>query len=460
MTTHPDTQAAVADGYRPLPWLDTLLVVCVLTLTIAFPQLRSSGMFNIQASTVVDSTSGSALMQMVYGGSFLLAGYVFWHNQRLVLRSIRQGGFMLPAMLLLLAASTLWSGYPEVTFKRAIQLAGLFLIGALAALPGIRSAMLCTILRRALTTMLALSMLMALALPQYGVDVALDQAWQGIFWQKNTLGAACAFCALVWLHTGCEGLCRPRTWMAGLLFSVFMLVMSKSSTSLLVLVIAIGLYVAIRYLGVLQQAISAIALLVLAVGVALGVHLFYTYTGHLPTWQDITSPLTAIVGKGSDLTGRTDIWRMLQLSIAQHPWLGTGYGAFWIGEGGPAQYIADQIYWMPSQGHNGYLDLINETGFVGLAMLALLMLMHLHRLVRLARYDRGTAALHIGFLAMIAISNFSETYLFAGVAFQTCLFIYSCLIVANTLAEHRLQAARAARAPRAAMLSPRHDALA
>lgn len=434
--SHPglDTSALPADGPS---WLAGLAIFAILAITLGFPQLRSTGMFNLAASDVIQTTAGSAKTQLVYGSCFLAALLVGWGYQRQIWRSFQQNGPLLPAFLLLCAASLAWSPYPMVTLKRVVQLGGLFLIGYLATLPGLRTAGLERALRYTLTAMLVLSMLMALLLPQYGVDASHQQAWHGIFWQKNSLGAGAAVCALLWLHHACNHEHGWRLPLVGLAFSLLMVLMSRSSTSLLILAVASALYVATRYLHFFSSRAGFIAALGLGCAALAALQIFYVLHGQLPTWSDIISPLAAMLGKDPDLTGRTQIWALLGLSIKQHPWLGIGYGAFWIGPGGPAQYIADQMLWMPSHGHNGYLDMLNELGLAGLMLLVLILVVHFSRLARLSRYDSAETALHFGLFSMIVIGNFSESNFLLGLSFQNCLFIYSAMIVSTMLAEYR-----------------------
>lgn len=404
---------------------------------MGFPQLRSTGMFDLAAADVIQTTAGSAKTQIVYGSCFLAALFVAWNYQRQIWQAFQQNGLLLPIFLALCAASIAWSPYPVVTFKRVVQLGGLLLIGYLATLPGIRTAGLVRSLRDTLTLMLVLSMLMALLLPQYGVDASHQQAWHGLFWQKNSLGAGAAVCALLWFHHACDQGRGSRLPLAGLAFSLFMVLMSRSSTSLVILAIAVVLYIATRYLQLFSSRVGLMTVLGLGCGALAALQAFYVLHGHLPAWSDIISPLVSLLGKDPDLTGRTQIWALLSLSIEQHPWLGIGYGAFWIGPGGPAQYIADRILWMPSHGHNGFLDMLNELGLAGLTLLVLILVVHFFRLARLSRYDSAETALHFGLFAMIIIGNFSESTFLLGLSFQNCLFIYSAIIVSSTLAEHR-----------------------
>jgi O-antigen ligase len=111
-----------------------------------------------------------------------------------------------------------------------------------------------------------------------------------------------------------------------------------------------------------------------------------------PTWPEISAPIAGIFGKGSDLTGRTDIWDLVWLEIERHWVLGLGYGAFWLGPDSLSQFVIDALNWIPLQSHNGYLDILNEQGLTGLALCILTLLVQVRMLVLLSHKDRIQAA--------------------------------------------------------------------
>src|SRR5690606_36617520 len=122
--------------------------------------------------------------------------------------------------------------------------------------------------------------------------------------------------------------------------------------------------------------------------VLLGLHFFHVVMGRLPEWNEVAGPVAGLFGKSADLTGRTDIWDLVLLEAGKHPWAGIGYGAFWLGMESPSQYIIDALYWIPLQAHNGYLDVYNELGVIGIAILSGFLIVHTVNLVRLLRVDR------------------------------------------------------------------------
>ena len=166
-------------------------------------------------------------------------------------------------------------------------------------------------------------------------------------------------------------------------------------------------------------------------------HGYYIHEGVLPGRADILAPIAGLFGKTSDLTGRSDIWEPLIIEIQKHWFLGIGYGAFWLGPGSPSQPILDSLIWIPLQGHNGYLDLLNELGAVGCLLFVGWLIAYVRDLLRLAEIDRQAGALFGAVLVTFLFSNLTESSMFRGVNFSFLLMILSCVSVTTALNQYR-----------------------
>src|SRR5882757_1237254 len=148
-------------------------------------------------------------------------------------------------------------------------------------------------------------------------------AWRGAFTHKNWLGAAMSLGIIV---SGYSYLARVnRRLLSGATFlgCLFLLMMSRSATGLIstvasLLVAIVGGAVqsrrvpVMRVFGFICLGVAAALLVVLPLGV-LDVGL---------------KDLSAVVGRSSTLTGRTDLWRAVWAAIRESPLIGHGYG-FW-----------------------------------------------------------------------------------------------------------------------------------
>ncbi|MCZ2498415.1 O-antigen ligase family protein [Xylophilus sp. Kf1] len=417
-------------------WLARLLVVASFVFCFLPPDFRWT-----HDEADFDFTAGSLATQIEFGSIFLLGAWLAWRHPDWTVLRLRQTNLFLVVFIGWCLLSTLWSGYPVVSLKRASQLVGFFIVGLAISPPVGGSRQLLQVLMATLTVLLAISVVVVVVNPTVGIDRDLGNAWRGMFLQKNTTGAAAAICALLWLRECVEPrLFRRGVCVAALLFCLGMLVMAKSSTSLLMFLIGSAAYLLMRrQFLVLRHPWWVMGLAVVSV-LALGVHVFFLFTGHLPGWNDIAGTIGRAVGKDADFTGRTDIWELVLLDVQRHVVLGTGYGAFWLGLEGPARYVAEALYWIPLQSHNGYLDILNELGVVGLVLAACVFVRHAMLVGRLMAVDREEASMHAAFFVILLASNVTESEVFRGFLFYNILFFYSAASVASQVALARLSA--------------------
>lgn len=410
------------------------LAMALISMSIVFslvPFTLSMGSTGPEAGHQL--AQGSSLRQIQYGSIFLAAGWLAWRWRGWTWEHVKRANPFLLIVVVYCFASMMWSAAPMVSVKRAILLLGLIMIGLATAPPVGRVRQCSHVMMYTLTALVAISMVVSIAIPSVGVDRDLGNAWRGILWQKNVLGSIAGFALIFWVR---EFLIRElprRICVGGALLSAFVMVMSKSTTALLVTSVGIGIYVLLRRRYLAGRHTSLQISLVVLVLLMLITHFFYVATGRLPTMADIIGPITALLNKSSDLTGRGDIWLLVMKSVDQHKIWGMGYGAFWLGDGSASQYIKDILTWMPSNGHNGYIDILNELGAVGLGLTIGLLLWHVYQLIRLFAVDREEAALHFAVLILILISNFSESQLLADVSFQNIFIFYSSLTVSAIL---------------------------
>ncbi|WPB56113.1 O-antigen ligase family protein [Xylophilus sp. GOD-11R] len=408
-------------------WLVRILVAASFTFCF-LPANFTWGNDDFEANL----SAGSLATQLEFGSIFLGGAWLAWRHPEWTLLRLRRANIFLVAFVAFALVSVAWSAYPVVTLKRATQLVGFFLVGTAISAPVGSSRQVLQVLMATLTTLLVISLIVVAVNPRVGIDTMLGNAWRGLFLQKNTTGQAAAICSLLWLRECVGSRLFPRgVCVTALLFSLFMLVMAKSSTSLLVFLIGATLYLCMRRQYVVTRMPVWAPVMAVVALVLLAVHVFYVLNGHLPGWDDIAGSIGRLFGKDSDLTGRTDIWDLVMMEVRRHPALGTGYGAFWLGLGGPSDYISRELYWIPLQSHNGYLDVINELGLAGLGIALCVFARHLLLLSRLIAIDREEGAMHFVIFVLLLIANVTESELFRGTLFYNILFFYSLCSVAS-----------------------------
>ena len=308
-----------------------------------------------EGSGVGPDPDGSGGIRAIWTGIYLVAGLLFvarWREVQPLL--VRQKWIL--ALIVLAAVSVLWSVAPAVTARRAIALVGTTMVGLLlAARFGVDGTLRLT--GQALLAATVLSLLFVAAFPHLGIATGVHEgAWQGAFNHKNQLGLRMALAGLTFLVLAREG---GRSWLWWIAFALALLLLykSRSASALVVLTGTIGAYGIVRVARLDYRLLLALIIILGLIAAASGYWLINNYEGVL-----------AALGKEPTITGRTLLWVLLLDEVRRRPWLGYGYGGYWLGWDGPSAFIWRVVGWMPPTAHNGYLDAVLDIGVVGLVI--------------------------------------------------------------------------------------------
>ena len=252
--------------------------------------------------------------------------------------------------------SSLWSYYPDATFRRAFALL-LTTTFAFYLVLRFTPRELLQMVAWALFLGAALSLVLVILYPGSMIHHdALAGSWRGSFGHKNRLGRMMALAVVVFALLLIEkgGKSNWFNW-AGLGLCAFMLGMSQSRTAWITTVVLLMFIPVLRFLrgARLPMSLRVGSLLILGFAVVMaGTH--FLVVGLEALGRDLT------------FTGRTTIWTHAIHAGMDHSMLGAGYRAFWTPEG--ASYVYARLWAVVGNGHNGYLDVWLELGFVGLGM--------------------------------------------------------------------------------------------
>ena len=205
------------------------------------------------------SLVGSLVTEVLWAGLYALFFVLaFAHRQRPVATLL--GDRIISLLLGLAVLSTLWSDSPSVSlWENARLIATTFFAIYLAKTYSLGDIFHMVAWVTALVA--ALSIIFALALPQYGLGEYMRQpVWTGVFGQKNTLGSIMALGALTWFIVAL-GAGQSR-WLGVLLFTTcsLLVALAASETSLVVECVSV---VAIAAFVKVHQSIHILALLCL-----------------------------------------------------------------------------------------------------------------------------------------------------------------------------------------------------
>jgi exopolysaccharide production protein ExoQ len=294
------------------------------------------------------------------------------------------------------------------------------------------------------------SILFAIALPQYGLDLmgGHSTAWKGIFSAKNYLGNMALFFLTVAVSY------RPRTnfWRSlrtsQICFCLMAIVLSRAATSYLLTAVYIAYALTLRVVRGFRKKDYFVAFILLFVA-------FAAVTAVIILQPDF---LIGLLGKDATLTGRTEIWDAVMGSIAKQPLFGYGYQAFWLGFKGESYRIILTVTWALGQAQNGFLDVTLEMGVVGLIIVLLLFafafrdgvacLLRSHDQVQLRAVEW-----YLAIVILTTIYNLDESFLFEPRHLGSMMFVLACVglklerMRLQSLNARRSQAALVARLP-------------
>ena len=261
------------------------------------------------------------------------------------------------ALVALAVISIFWSAIPSKTISRGIAIVGTTLFGLyLASRYSMKQQL--QLFAWMYGIAIILSFIFVGVLPKYGVMSGLHEGkWRGIYNHKNTLGKVICPGIIIFLLLAIDS--KKKGWLLwlGFLLSLFLLLRSTSTSSLLNAVMLLAASLCYRVFRWRDDWMIPGLISVITIGGSL--YLFLSTNSEL----FLTS-----LGKDTTLTGRGDMWPYIFEMIGKSPLLGYGYGAFWSGPDTPSYYIWQTTGWNPPNSHNGFLDLWLHLGLLGLCL--------------------------------------------------------------------------------------------
>jgi exopolysaccharide production protein ExoQ len=394
-----------------------------------------------------DSFSLTIWMVLLFGSIYLVI-----KNQRQVQGLLAVANRPFLYFVVLASLSLLWSIEPAITLRRIIRLYIISAVCIAFASAGWQPRRFENTLRWVLSLLLAASAIFCYWNPDLAIHheqfLELVDAWHGITTGKNVLGslAGCAF--ILWLHGLLAGETGRIAAIANMALAGLCLIMCRSSTSLMATVFAAFFVILLlRPPGSMRRLMPyvigffAVAVLIYALAVL----------NILPGLSIILAPISMITGKDLTFSGRTNIWYVLKLHIRQHPLLGTGYEAYWIGPvpSSPSYDMVRQLYFYPTEGHNGYLDVINDLGYVGGACLLAYFIVYLRQGLELMKLEKARGAIYLALIFRAFLADMSESHWFYVTSIDFVIFTLATFSLARELLFQRQGSPEAAPSPSA-----------
>jgi len=400
-------------------------------------------------------TEGDPVSQVTW--VFLLLGglYLLIRNRSRALALLKHFNPFIIAFLGLATLSVLWSIAPDVTLRRVYRFVTVLVVCMAFTVQGWHRCRYQNVARALLTIILAASIIFVLIAPQYAIQAQLVSelkgAWRGITVGKNNLGPLASDAVILWLHAWVSKESKPVTAASGLLMSLFVLIKTRSDDSLLATAFGVPfMLLLLRPAGTLRRYMPYIVgLFAIVIGVyALAV------LNLIPGSNTLLSPITLLTGKSLTFSNRTAIWAVLEAHIHMHPLLGTGYGAYWYDSpDSPSQQMVRYLYFYPTEGHNGYLDVINDTGYIGFCLLIAYFISYFRQSLYLMRQDKYQAGLYLTLIFTAFLSDLSESHWFNVLQIGFLLMTLATAALARSYLEARAGSTSVLRVNRARMPS-------
>lgn len=346
------------------------------------------------------------------------------HWRKLV---ILKNEWLLVCLIAFACMSVFWSDLPDITTAQCLPLIRLTLLGIYMAIRFDLSEYV-FILAMSFTICVFLSLLFCVVFPQYGVmgqglilsgeDIKHTGSWRGIYSHKNYLGRSMALASLVLLFV--ENKYGKKTLLTYLTLgiAVLILLLSRSKTSLILFLttlLLIPLFKVLRLRYTWAVPIFAICILT---------------TGSIFTLlYDNFDIVLGALGKDATLSGRTELWKEIILSIQDRSLFGHGYGAFWP-EDGAASIVWQEFGWEAPHAHNGLLDMALEIGVLGTALFVVNYVVVAVQSISLARHSTKLSGIFpISFLILMFMVNLTESSTVVRPQFAWPIFVSTVLLV-------------------------------
>jgi exopolysaccharide production protein ExoQ len=388
-----------------------LVVVWLLVLRVLVPGFFDYG--DVQMSTVVERDAVfNKVTWLVFAG---VSGGLVLSRSTAALRLIRATNPFFVALLMYAACSVLWSIDRAATLARLFHIVTVLLACMAATLIGWHERRFQNVARPAFTVLLLGSLIFGLVAPDLAIDPPIPPDtkfyWHGLADQKNQLGALASMGTIFWVHGWAAREVKLTAALLWVSLSVACLLLSRSSTSLMATILVCGfLLIMLRSNRAIRRYVPYVVVFLVAVTLLYGLAVLNV----VPGLDALLTPITDLTGKDRTFSNRAQIWAILQEHIRQNPILGSGYGAYWTGPrpSSPSFAFIYRMFFYPGECHSGYLEIINDLGYLGLLLLIGYLWTFIRQCLNLLKTNYSQAGLYLAMLLQQLLTNLSESHWF------------------------------------------------
>jgi exopolysaccharide production protein ExoQ len=333
-----------------------------------------------------------------------IAGFCVLSKRQLHLSEIVRNNGWIIAFFLYCFISIAWSDFPFIAFKQWTKIFGHPIMALIVLTEPNPKEALKRLMKRCAYVIVPVSILWIKYYPQLGRAVS---EWgvvmnRGIAVHKNSLGADCLLLGFFFFwHLLQTWQTERSTWrrnelrlIAGFSLGILWLLRrAHSATPSICLFVAILVVVFVGIRSINKNFIGTYMLAALVL------------IGAAEMLFGISGEVSETLGRGSEMSGRMGLWTAL-LGLHTNPLVGTGFESFWLGE--MINQLEGIFYFIPSEAHNGYLEIYLNLGLIGLFLVIGLLIATFWKIrLELSRnFEWGRYRL--GFLAATVLYNWTE----------------------------------------------------
>jgi len=360
-----------------------------------------------------DIVASNPFNQFLFSFLYILSFLSLVSQRRRVVEFVRTEKFF-SFFILWSFLSIFWSDFAFVSFKRWLQYfgTGIIFLSALVHFESVDEAL--DYFKLILIFYIPITVATVVLVP--GATEASFAGWTGLTLQKNILGQISLMSLIVWaIPTTDESLLKKAAAIILVCLSIVLLIGSRSITCILTGGILLVVASAFKVQKIVFQPI---------IGKFFSLTLVFVFSFSLLAIivfnLDIVASLFSLFGKDMTLTGRIDLWNSILLETKKNLLHGCGFGGFWVVDNPTIDFIYSQFTWLPNRAHLGYLDILNETGLIGLVLFGLMIFYYFLNLLKFEgpHYWKW-------FIIVVLVLNISESTLIAPNSISGIFFTFA-----------------------------------
>lgn len=352
---------------------------------------------------LAETGESDIVRQLVFISLTLLISYLFFRRKNNLRTFLRLITGPILVVLAWCSITLLWSAVPLIGLKR-LGLTTIIIFTVFASVKGLGAWKCIRLLAMSLTIFVLASLVSGPFIPgaQHLAgerDLSLVGAWRGIFEHKNQAGAYAALCVIGgYFFWRIE---RRSIWLIAIIGGIALLILSKSKTSLLVIIPAILIGIFYKNYSVMRGKAKYL----------LRTIIFSAYFMVISIFIIFYTEISEVFDDPDGFTGRVQIWNVLFLLINESPLAGYGFASIYlVGSETPLlNYASGWVALRPS-GHNGYLDVAVSTGLIGLFLTVFTFIARpIYQIINYRTQSSELSGLLLAWIFFITSNNFFES---------------------------------------------------